>query len=171
MSRQQLICGRHKSGKAAGYLLLDALLAVLAAAALLGFAVKATSDLGISLKTIQEQIRLQEARRHILAQLEKTLAYDATKIVLENNKINCVSLTGNKKLVIYNDKKALYQRTTTGEGTGVNPLSLEDVGVNNLQAAALDAHRLCLSFTLQVNERRRNVVQVIYCYNARINDG
>ncbi len=171
MNKQHLTCGKHWQNKEDGYLLLETLLAFMVAAVLLGFVVQAVSSFSIGLQAADEQIKLQEARRHILAQLEKTLAYDATKISLtDGNKINVVGLTGNKKISIYNDKNALYQRTTTGEGAGVNPLSLENVKVHSFLVQALDERRLHICFTLSVHEREQKIEQVIYCYNARVGD-
>ena len=116
----------------------------------------------------REQLQLENARRHLTLQLEKTLGYDAVQITIKSNKISCVSLHGNKKYLIYWDKQKLLQRTTTNAGSGINPLSLEDIKLQSWNAKAVDAKQADISFVLCNKTTRLAVRQRIYCYNAEV---
>ena len=116
----------------------------------------------------REQLQLEEARRHLTLQLEKTLGYDAVQITIKSNKISCVSLHGNKKYLIYWEKQKLLQRTTTNAGSGVNPLSLEDIKLQSWQAEAVDSKPADISFVLCSKTKQLAVRQQIYCYNAEV---
>ena len=121
-----------------------------------------------SLVRVREQLLLENARRHIIMQLEKTLTLDAVKIVIREQKINCLSLHGNKKYLIYCEKQKLLQKTTTGTGSGVNPLSLEEVQVKDWQAEALTGRDAVVSFTLSRGRQQLAVRQRLHCYNAEV---
>ena len=56
-----------------GYLLTEVLLGLLLAAVLVTLVFKATGAACRSFDCLQDELQLQEARRHILAQLEKTV--------------------------------------------------------------------------------------------------
>ena len=116
----------------------------------------------------REQLQLENARRQLTLQLEKTLGYDAVQITIKSNKISCVSLHGNKKYLIYWDKQKLLQRTTTNAGSGVNPLSLEDIKLQSWKAEAADAKQADISFVLCNKTTQLAVRQRIYCYNAEV---
>ena len=121
-----------------------------------------------SLVRVREQLLLENARRHIMMQLEKTLTLDAVKIVIREQKINCLSLHGNKKYLIYCEKQKLLQKTTTGTGSGVNPLSLEEVQVKDWRAEALAGRDAVVSFTLSRGRQKLAVRQRLHCYNAEV---
>lgn len=121
-----------------------------------------------SLLRLREQLLLENARRHITLQLEKILTLDATKITIRNQKISCVSLHGNKKYLIYCEKQKLLQKTTTGTGSGVNPLSLEEVQVKSWRAEALTSRDAVVSFTLSRGKQKVAVRQRLHCYNVEV---
>lgn len=103
---------------------------LLLAVVLVTLVFKATGTAGRSFGCLQDELQLQEARRHILAQLEKIVCYDAQSVRLQaDGKISCRMLEGCKQVTVYSDKQGIYQRTRTNKGTGVNPVSLEEVGV------------------------------------------
>ena len=78
---------------------------------------KATGTAGRSFGRLQDELQLQEARRHILAQLEKTVCYDAQSVRLQaDGKISCRMLEGCKQVTVYSDKQGVYQRTRTRYG-------------------------------------------------------
>ena len=80
---------------------------------------KATGTVGRSFGRLQDELQLQEARRHILAQLEKIVCYDAQSVRLQTDgKISCRMLEGCKQVTVYSDKQGIYQRTRTNKGHG-----------------------------------------------------
>ena len=121
-----------------------------------------------SLVRVREQLLLENARRHITLQLEKTLTLDVVKITIRGQKINCVSLHGNKSYLIYCEKQKVLQKTTTGTGSGVNPLSLEEVQVRDWRTEALTSKEAVVSFTLTGGRQQLAVRQVLHCYNAEV---
>lgn len=132
---------------------------------------KATGSAGRSFGRLQDELQLQEARRHILAHLEKTVCYDAQSVRLQaGGKISCRMLEGCKQVTVYGDKQGVYQRTRTNKGTGVNPVSLEGVGVSGWQVRRCSPQQLRVSFVLQRNGRNMRVTQYLICYSARITD-
>lgn len=154
-----------------GYLLTEVLLGLLLAAVLVTLVFKATGAACRSFDRLQDELQLQEARRHILAQLEKTVCYDAQSVSLQaDGKISCRMLEGCKQVTVYSDKQGIYQRTRTNKGTGVNPVSLEEVGVFGWQVRRCSPQMLCVSFDLYRNGRSMRVTQYLICYSARITD-
>ena len=152
-----------------GYLLLELLLGLLLAVVLVTLVFKATGTAGLSFGRLQDE--LQESRRHILAQLEKIVCYDAQSVRLQTDgKISCRMLEGCKQVTVYSDKQGIYQRTRTNKGTGVNPVSLEEVGVFGWQVRRCSPQMLCVSFDLYRNGRSMRVTQYFICYSARITD-
>lgn len=144
---------------------------VLLAAVLVTLVFKATGAAGSSFAYLQDELQLQEARRHILVQLEKTVCYDAQSVSLHaDGKINCRMLEGCKQVTVYSDKQGIYQRTRTNKGTGINPVSLEGVGVLAWQVRRCSPQMLCVSFKLYRNGRSMRVTQYLICYSARITD-
>lgn len=117
---------------------------------------------------LQEQLRLQEAGRYMLSNLEKGLSYDARSISLENNKISYVALLANKKITIYSEKNGLYQRTVTGTGTGINPLFMEGVAVKKWEVRKAAPRLLYISFSLQGSKYSQTFAQLIPCYNGEV---
>jgi len=154
-----------------GYLLLELLLAFMVALLTLALAFNATSSLRYTISALHDGWQLQEAERHIAAQLEKALAYDAQSITLQSgSKISYSGIQGNKQYTLYADSRGVYLRTRTGKGTGINPVSLAEVDVSNWQVQRLAEHLLRLSYTLSINKSERQVVHYFTCYNAVIAD-
>ena len=159
---------RSQLRKQSGYLLLEVLCSLQLAAAALLVLLRTTSGGVESLVRVREQLLLENARRHITWQLEKTLALDAVKITIQGQKIKCVSLLGNKSYLIYCEKQKLLQKTTTGTGSGVNPLSLEEVQVRDWRVEALTGRDAVVSFTLSRGRQKLAVRQRLHCYNAEV---
>lgn len=115
---------------------------------------------------------MQEARRHILTQLEKIICYDAQRVIRlqENGQITCTMIDACKRVTIYSDKQGLYKRTRKNNGTGVNPVSLEGVVVTGWRIQRCSPQLLCISFNLSRNGRQLQVKRYLICYNARIAD-
>lgn len=151
--------------------MLELVLAFMVALLTLTLAFNATASLRLTLSTLHDGWQLQEAERHIAAQLEKALAYDAQSITLQSGtKISYSGVQGNKQYTLYSDSKGLYLRTRTGKGTGINPVSLAEVDVSNWQVQRLAGHLLRLSYTLAINKSERQVVHYFTCCNAVIAD-
>ncbi len=171
MNRCVLICLWRSKCRQRGFILVDLLLALAVAGVLLTAVISCVERACASLAQLEDDIRLTEGRRHILTQLEKTLGYDVVQLtVSEDARLSCITITANKKLVIYCDKNVLYQKTTTGEGSGINPLSLEETKLTNWQVKPAAGNRLRVSFTLSSAKHKLDVVQFITCYNARVED-
>lgn len=117
---------------------------------------------------IQEELLLENARRHLTTQLERTLSFDTTQVTIRGNKISCVSLRGNKKYLIYWEKQKLLMKTTTNTGSGVNPLSLEEVQVKEWQVQAVGRHKAVLNYLLCTKNKKLRISQQLHCYNAEV---
>lgn len=158
--------------KRKGFILVELVMAVLTAAMLLVLTTSCVQRSFASITRLESTIRLQEGRRHLLAQLEKTLGYDTVDLAVENEaKISCQTINGNKRLVLYCEKGVLYQKTTTGEGSGINPLSLEETRLTNWRVTAVTPNKLRLSFRLTSGQNSLDVTQLLYCHNVRIENG
>ena len=101
--------------------------------------------------------------------LEKQLAYNATAIrIRADGNLELDTVEGNKKLLIYYRNGGLYLQTTTGNGTGTNPLFITGVEVKDWEAEKVSAQRLRIKFTLQREQRERSFVQLLTCCNGEI---
>lgn len=161
-------CRQSRRQKQRGYLALELLFSLLLGSTALIVLLGTLGSTLAGLSRMREELLLENARRHITLQLEKTVAFGSTQVVIKGNKISCVSLTGNKKLLIYQEKQKLLQKTTTGSGTGVNPLSLEDVQVRDWQAKARGEKQAAVTFRLCGQARELQVTQELYCYNGEV---
>lgn len=171
MKIQGLICWWQRRNSERGFALVELLLALAAAGVLLTLVTLSLQRSYVVINRLEDNIRLREGRRHILQQLEKTLGYDVLKLeVLDNTRLSCKTLNGNKRLVIYCDKNVLYQKTTTGEGSGINPLSLEETKLVSWLVEPVGAGRVRISFTLLSGKQQLEVKQLLCCYNARFLD-
>ena len=169
MEKINLRClNRSRLRRQNGYLLLELLCSLFLGGVAIMVLLQTTGGALAGISRTREQLQLEEARRHLTLQLEKTLGYDAVQITIKSNKISCVSLHGNKKYLIYWEKQKLLQRTTTNAGSGVNPLSLEDIKLQSWQAEAVDSKQADISFVLCSKTKQLAVRQQIYCYNAEV---
>lgn len=151
-----------------GYLLLELLFSLLLGSLALVALVQTTGGVLAGISRTHEQVQLENSRRHLTLQLEKILGYDAVQVTIKSNKISCVSLHGNKKYLIYWDKQKLLQKTTTNAGSGVNPLSLENIQLQSWKAEASGTKQADISFVLCNKTTQLPVRQRIYCYNAEV---
>lgn len=133
---------------------------------------RATGTSAHSFGRLQDELQLQEAKRHILTQLEKIICYDAQRVISlqENGQITCTMIDACKRVTIYSDKQGLYKRTRKNNGTGVNPVSLDGVVVTGWRIQRCSPQLLCISFNLSRNGRQLQVKRYLICYNARIVD-
>lgn len=169
MEKISLLCSRRsRLRRQSGYLLLELFFSLLLCGVALVALLKTTGGALAGISRTREQLQLEEARRHLTLQLEKTLGYDAVQITIKSNKISCVSLHGNKKYLIYWEKQKVLQKTTTNAGSGVNPLSLENIQLQSWKAEASGAKQADISFVLCNKTTQLPVRQRIYCYNAEV---
>lgn len=133
---------------------------------------RATGVIAYSFRRLQDELQLQETKRHILTQLEKIICYDAQRVIRlqENGQITCTMIDACKRVTIYSDKQGLYKKTRKNNGTGVNPVSLEGVVVTGWRIQRCSPQLLCISFNLSRNGRKLQVKRYLICYNARIAD-
>jgi len=152
--------------------LLEMLMGLLLAVVLAMLVFRATGASAHSFGRLQDELQLQEARRHILTQLEKIICYDAQRVIRlqENGQITCTMVDACKRVTIYSEKQGLYKKTSKNNGIGVNPVSLEGVGVTGWQLQRCSPQLLCISFNLSRNGRQLQVKRYLICYNARIAD-
>ena len=115
--------------------MLEMLMGLLLAVVLAMLVFRATGASAHSFGRLQDELQLQEARRHILTQLEKIICYDAQRVIRlqENGQITCTMVDACKRVTIYSEKQGLYKKTSKNNGIGVNPVSLEGVGVTGWQ--------------------------------------
>lgn len=151
-----------------GYLLLELLFSLLIGGAALLVLLRTMSGILLGISRLHEELLLESARRQLTTQLERTLSFDTTQVTIRDNKISCVSLRGSKRYLIYCEKQKLLQKTTTNTGSGVNPLSLEEVQVKEWQVRAVDRKKAALSFLLCSKSQSLHVRQQLYFYNAEV---
>ena len=171
MARSRLsLYGRCR--QQSGYLLLEVLLGLLLAVVLVTLVFRATGAIAYSFGRLQDELQLQETKRHILTQLEKIICYDAQRVIRlqKNGQITCTMIDACKRVTIYSDKQGLYKKTRKNNGTGVNPVSLEGVVVTGWRIQRCSPQLLCISFNLSRNGRQLQVKRYLICYNARIAD-
>ena len=169
MEKISLHCWRRsRLRRQRGYLLLELLFSLLIGGAALLVLLRTLGGILTGVSRIHEELLLENARRQLTTQLERTLSFDTTQVTIRENKLSCVSLRGSKKYLIYWDKQKLLQKTTTNTGSGVNPLSLEEVQVKEWQVQAVDSKRATLSFLLCSKSRSLRVRQQLYFYNAEV---
>lgn len=171
MARSRLsLYGRCRRQR--GYLLLEVLLGLLLTVVLATLVFIATGAIAYSFGRLQDELQLQETKRHILTQLEKIICYDAQRVIRlqENGQITCTMIDACKRVTIYSDKQGLYKKTRKNNGTGVNPVSLEGVVVTGWRIQRCSPQLLCISFNLSRNGRQLQVKRYLICYNARIAD-
>ena len=126
----------------------------------------------LSWQRLQERISIVQAGSYMQSLLEKQLAYNATGITITASGSICLNtITGNKKLVIYYRNGGLYLQTTTGNGTGTNPLFIEGIKVTAWQVQKISAQRLRISFALKGQNGERSFEQVLTCYNGEVSYG
>lgn len=152
--------------------MLEVLLGLLLTVVLATLVFRATGVIAYSFRRLQDELQLQETKRHILTQLEKIICYDAQRVIRlqENGQITCTMIDACKRVTIYSDKQGLYKKTRKNNGTGVNPVSLEGVVVTGWRIQRCSPQLLCISFNLSRNGRKLQVKRYLICYNARIAD-
>ena len=117
------------------------------------------------------QLELAQAGSYMQGVLEKQLCYNATAVrIRADGNLELDTIEGNKKLVVYYRSKGLYLQTTTGAGTGTNPLYLTGIDVSAWRAEKISGRQLRIDFALQGQGVERRFVQLVTCCNGEITD-
>ena len=155
-----------------GFMLLTYVVGLAVGAALAALVCTGLGRTALSWQRLQERISIVQAGSYMQSLLEKQLAYNATGITITASGSICLNtITGNKKLVIYFRNGGLYLQTTTGNGTGTNPLFIEGIKVTAWQVQKISAQRLRISFALKGQNGERSFEQVLTCYNGEVSYG
>lgn len=154
-----------------GFMLLTYVASLAMGAVLAALVCTGLGRTALSWQRLHEQLSLAQAGSYMQALLEKQLCYNATAIeIAPSGVLRLNTIMGNKKIVIYYRNGGLYLQTTTGNGTGTNPLFIAGVQVKNWQVQRLAARSLRISFALQGQREERSFEQVLTCYNGEISD-
>ena len=152
-----------------GVLLVDYVMSVAVGAMLAALVCAGIGRTAISWQRLLGQLELAQAGIYMQGILEKQLSYNATAIrIRSDGNLELDTVEGNKKLLIYYRNGGLYLQTTTGNGTGTNPLFITGVEVKDWEAEKVSAQRLRIKFTLQREQRERSFVQLLTCCNGEI---
>ena len=152
-----------------GVLLVDYVMSVAVGAMLAALVCAGLGRTAISWQRLLGQLELAQAGSYMQGILEKQLSYNATAIrIRSDGNLELDTVEGNKKLLIYYRNGGLYLQTTTGNGTGTNPLFITGVEVKDWEAEKVSAQRLRIKFTLQREQRERSFVQMLTCCNGEI---
>ena len=152
-----------------GVLLVDYVMSVAVGAMLAALVCAGLGRTAISWQRLLGQLELAQTGGYMQGVLEKQLSYNATAIrIRSDGNLELDTVEGNKKLLIYYRNGGLYLQTTTGNGTGTNPLFITGVEVKDWEAEKVSAQRLRIKFTLQREHRERSFVQLLTCCNGEI---
>lgn len=123
-------------------------------------------------KKVQTDIQLQESGRYMLGMLEKDIGYESASVALQQDgsAIKCRTTAGRKNFSFYREGHALYKSTSTGNGTGKNPLYLPDCAVTEWRVEKLHEKMLLVTLTLEKEGRQRTFQRLIYCVNGQVED-
>ena len=160
---------RHK-----GSLLLEVLMGfVIVSIGVMVFSTKAV-QLFHAWQRMETDVELLDAGRYMLTKLERELSISTVDIrIVGNTKLEIKTEYGHRDLEIYTTPMLLvpkiydlYLRTTTEEGSGVNPLFIRDCGVQNVSFERISDKEIFVKFDLVKQERRKTFERLFYCVNG-----
>lgn len=124
-----------------------------------------------SWNTLSSEIELRDVSRYMFSRLEKDIGIAAVSVDVQKNGTVLELYTVENKQVIrfYCDKERLYRKVLTRAGSGVNPLYVNDIYVEQLRAERVDSRSLLVSYWLRAGTRREYFQSLIYCYNGVVN--
>lgn len=169
VARRSAICSLLRNER--GFLLVDFVLSLFVVALLTALVGCGLGRFAHGWQYLQEQLGLRQAGYYMQSRLEKDLGYSAVRITLATDgEISAATISGNKRLLFYQKQQGLYLNTSTGSGSGSNPLFIPDYPVSAWEVRRLDANRLYIAFTVSGSLCTRRFTQVIYCCNGVIDD-
>ncbi|MGM9582986.1 MAG: hypothetical protein ACI3WU_04640 [Phascolarctobacterium sp.] len=152
-----------------GVLLVDYVLSLAVGAILAAILCTGLGRTAISWQRLLGRLELAQAGRYMQGVLERQLAYNATAIKIRaDGSLELDTIDGNKKLLIYHSKGGLYVQTTTGNGTGTNPLFIAGVEVKAWEAERISDQRLRIKFSLQGERCEGSFSQLLTCCNGEV---
>ncbi|MGM9528683.1 MAG: hypothetical protein ACI3XH_01595 [Phascolarctobacterium sp.] len=157
--------------KQQGFMLLEYVASLAIGAALAALVCTGLGRTALSWQRLVSQLELAQAGSYMQGVLEKQLCYNATAIRLRaDGSLELDTIEGNKKLVVYYRSKGLYLQTTTGAGTGTNPLYLTGIDVSAWRAEKISNRQLRIAFALQGQGGERRFEQLVTCCNGEVTD-
>ena len=117
---------------------------------------------------------MRDTSRYIMARIEKDINVSASLVNVKKNgvagkSILEISMLDAKHVVrIYSDQRRLYRKIITRAGSGVNPLYISDVYVENWRADVVDNNKVLVGYDLIKGNRRLFFQQLIFCHNGVI---
>ncbi len=128
-----------------------------------------------SWQKIFTDLRLRDAGRYMLGNLEKDLVYEGRSIAVQKDRlgvaqINAQCIYGGRSYIYTKEGTALYKQTDTLTTTGKNPLFIPGCAISDWQVRRLADEALEISFTLAADGREQYFRQVFFCLNGRVSD-
>lgn len=137
-----------------GFLLLELNL-VLVILAVLGLIFSAHfGSLSKTFKSLEADVRLHQANRYTQSLLGRELSYDVESASLSIDSLSRQhlinqSVLGNVQTHFYRSDSILYRKKTSAIGSGVNPFSLIEVIIVDMQLQKLSADSLLITLILK----------------------
>ncbi|MDY2637844.1 MAG: hypothetical protein SOV56_07950 [Phascolarctobacterium sp.] len=157
--------------KQRGFMLMEYVVSLAIGGALAALVCTGLGRTTLSWQRLVSQLELAQAGSYMQGVLEKQLCYNATAVrIRADGNLELDTIEGNKKLVVYYRSKGLYLQTTTGAGTGTNPLYLTGIDVSAWRAEKISGRQLRIDFVLQGQGVERRFVQLVTCCNGEITD-
>ena len=123
---------------------------------------------------ISADAELRDAGRYILNRIEKDISISSTAVRItgtaEKSCFDLQTVEGKHVIQIYCDKKRLYRKILNISGSGVNPLYINKILVEQWTVEPLDTKSILVSFWLSYNNNREYFQRIVHCYNGVIVD-
>lgn len=121
---------------------------------------------------ITADAELRDTGRYILNRLEKDIGVSSVSVKLDGaagrKMLELQTLESKHVVHIYCDKKRLYRKILNLSGSGVNPLYINNVLIEEWKVEPVDTQCIIISFWLSYHNNRRYFQRLIYCHNGVI---
>lgn len=157
--------------KQRGFVLLEYVVSLAMGGLLAALVCTGLGRAALSWQHLVSQLELLQAGSYMQGVLERQLCYNATAVRLRaDGNLELDTIEANKRLVVYYRNKGLYLQTTTGIGTGTNPLFITGIDVDAWRVERVSERQLRIGFTLQGQDREQRFEQLVTCLNGEITD-
>lgn len=175
MNKWYVISSGLQKKASRGFFLLELQLSLFLVMLLLTLLVSGMSLGWQSWSRISADAELRDAGRYILNRIEKDISVSSTAVRITGTAAkSCFDLQtveGKHVIQIYCDKKRLYRKILNISGSGVNPLYINKILVEQWTIKALDSKSVLISFWLSYNNNNRQYFQrIVHCYNGVVVD-
>lgn len=122
-----------------------------------------------SWKTISLDAELRDCSRYIFSRIDKDIGTSASSVSLNGSgasQIEVQCLESKHVIRIYCERSRIYRKTLTRSGSGVNPLYINDILVENWNVQPVGNKSVLVSYTLRKNEHSQYFQQLIFCHNG-----